>query len=107
MLAVGDVLPTVHVLLDALTSWGPAQDGPGSVDADAIELAVRRLPTEALDVSVMADANTVDVDVDFSVLLGAALLSMKWLVGELADATGRTEDEVLSEVRDTMTAPGA
>ena len=102
MLAVGDVLPTVHVLLEALAAWDSCAGRSGSVDADAMELAVRGLPLEALDVSVSADAHTVDVDVDFSVLLGAALLSMKWLVGELADATGRTEDEVIADLRDTM-----
>lgn len=105
MLAASDVVPTVRVLLDALTAWDRAQGGPSSVDADAIELAVRGLPLEALDVSVSADAHTVDVDVDFSVLLGGALLPMKWLVEELAAATGRTEEEVISEVRNAMTDP--
>ena len=72
------------------------------MNADAIELAVRGLPLEALDVSVSADAHTVDVDVDFSILLGAALLPMKWLVGELAAATGRAEEEVIADLRESM-----
>ena len=54
-----------------------------------------------------ADAHTVDVDVDFSVLLGAALLPMKWLVGEACRCHRTHEEEVISEVRDTMTDPGA
>lgn len=105
MLAADDVLPTVHVLLDALTAWGGADDGSGRVDGDAIELAVRGLPLEALDVSVSADEHTVDVDVDFSVLLGGALLAMRLLVEELAATTGRSEEEVISELRSAMTDP--
>lgn len=107
MLATRDVLPTVHVLLDALTAWCRAQEGSSEVSSDAIELAVRELPLEAMDVSVRADAHTVDVDVDFSILLGSALLPMKWLIGELAAATGRAEEEVISDLRRSMPDPGA
>ena len=94
--------PSAEVLLDALIAWdaaGPDSSTDPTARETAMELAMMALPDDALKVAVSSSGDAVDVDVDFSVLLGAALTSMKWLVEEAAQAEDRPCVDVVSDLR--------
>ncbi|GAA1448848.1 hypothetical protein [Leifsonia poae] len=88
-----------HVLIDAVMAYDA--DGDDTQNARAVSLALETLgDLGAVTVTTHPDADTVRVDA--SDLLGATIVSMLWLVDQLAEATGSSEEEVAAALREFM-----
>lgn len=94
------IVPTAHVLLDLVTAYDDDL-GESQRNIDAMQLAFARMQeVDAVRVSVTDDGDNVDVALDLTPLLGAAAVSMKWLVGHLAVVMGKDELEVIAMLRE-------
>jgi hypothetical protein len=89
-----------HVLIDAVMAYDV--DGEDSdANIDAMDFALTRLgEIHAVTVSRSKDGDSVQVDA--SNLVAPAVLSMIWLIDQLADATGSSHEEVAARLREFL-----
>lgn len=91
-----------HVLLDACT----AATGRDDPDAAAVQLAVDRLlELDAMTVKVTDVNDEFEVDVDVSDLVGGAMVTMQYLIHQLAKTTEVDPLIVISKVREHLDEP--
>lgn len=87
-----------HVLLDAVSAWDTAAT-PGA-NAAAMTLALTRMnDVEAITALLDEDEN---LSVDASNLLGGAMVSVNWLLEQLARERGQDKQLVITELRDFL-----
>lgn len=95
-----------HVMADAVSALEPGSEK----NNEAMDLALARL--NQIDEAVVArvDDETGRLkSLDISNLLGGALVSMNWLVTQLAEARGVDELDVIASLREALDSdsPGA
>ncbi|MDO8338430.1 MAG: hypothetical protein Q7T15_09285 [Microcella sp.] len=89
-----------HVLLDAVSV---AHEETGTTETHAVDVAYRRLAEiDAFSVTVRDDGDELDVAVNLSDLLGASLVTLSWLVEQLANERDSTREDILIELRERL-----
>lgn len=87
-----------HVILDAVSAWDIAASS--DANAAAMILALTRMnDVDAVAATVDEDDN---LSVDASNLLGGAMVSVNWLVEQLAHERGQDKELVIAELRDFL-----
>lgn len=87
-----------HVLLDGIVAWD--NDATSAQNAQAIELATHRLADiGAVPVELHGEADEPEVEVSITNLIMPAIVSMRWLVSRVSEATGQSVYEVVSDLR--------
>lgn len=90
-----------HVLADAVSALDLG--GRGGMNSKALALALSRLNEIEGAVVAKLDEETGEVvSVDMSNLLGGVLMSMHWLVTELAEARGVDQLDVIASLREAL-----
>jgi hypothetical protein len=87
-----------HVILDAVSAWDVAASS--DANAAAMILALTRMnEVDAVAATLDEDDN---LSVDASNLLGGAMVSVNWLVEQLAHERGQDKELVIAELRDFL-----
>jgi hypothetical protein len=87
-----------HVILDAVSAWDTA--ATSDTNAAAMTLALTRMnEVDAVTVTIDEDDN---LAIDASNLLGAAMVSVNWLVEQLSHSSGQDKQLVIAQLRDFL-----
>jgi hypothetical protein len=89
-----------HVLIDAVMAYEVGEEDDNANIA-AMDLALTRLDELHAVIVVRSDVND-SVQVDASNLAAPAVLSIMWLIDQLADATGSSHEEVAAGLREFL-----
>jgi hypothetical protein len=92
---------SAHVLLDAVSTY--EHNAPEDLNASAMNLALRRLnEVDGALKATMSEEDTLSLDA--SNLLGGAIVTLSWLIEQLAVARGVERLAVVAEVREFLDA---
>jgi hypothetical protein len=87
-----------HVILDAVSAWDTA--ATSDANAAAMILALSRMnDVDAVNATLDDDDN---LSIDASNLLGGAMVSVNWLVEQLAHERGQDKELVIAQLRDFL-----
>lgn len=87
-----------HVLLDAVSVW--STDASDATNAQAAQLAIQRLNDVDAVIATLSDDD--ELHVDISNLVGGVMVTMKFLVRQLALARSIDEHEVIANTREFL-----
>jgi hypothetical protein len=92
---------SAHVLLDAVSTY--EHNAPEDLNASAMNLALRRLnEIDGVLKATMSEEDTLSLDA--SNLLGGAIVTLSWLIEQLAAARGVERLAVVAQVREFLDA---
>lgn len=89
---------SAHVILDAVTAYDFSSSGDSNVAA--MSLALDRINDVDGAATLHVDESGRPTSLDVSALVGAAAVTISWLVHQLAEAGGVDPHDVITQVRE-------
>ncbi|WP_213816690.1 hypothetical protein [Glaciihabitans sp. dw_435] len=92
-----------NVLIDAVSAYDTELSEQSK--SEMMTLALERLSdVEAIGVSVDEGEEEVEIHVNLDNLVGGTIVSIHWLISELAEARGTSTEQVISQLREHLEA---
>lgn len=88
-----------HVLIDGVSAADHDNIDIGSAAADLAYQRISDIP-DGLPVNVTDTDDNTHIAIDLSNVLGASMITIDWLIKQLADSSGHSIDEIIVALRE-------